>query len=436
MAALAVFTAFLLLRPCRSGPTRWTTRSSPPVRPEPRRARRAGGTRESAEGFSNPVWTLFGAGLVSVPRCSVCARWPPGGGACGFATFGLGRQLGLGARTSLAPPSSPPTRPWPSGPAGLETASFTLLLVLAVWRFEVEQGRTEAHPPVLPVLVWASRPEAPAYLLYFALRRGVRLAAPPLGPRDLRWALLAGLPIGAYEVGGLVVYGGLLPATHAAKVGGGPPLVEALTAGRGERFLLHRFLFHQGWGFAAMWLAGALCALVGRRRVPLAAWCMGFSGLLFVAYAFTDWMPRYRFLVPPPPFLALALRRPAGALQRLRGTPRTLAVATSPPGARRGMGSGHLWRDRAHNIALAVDAAPGHSRSSSGRGPRGTGRQADAWAVLEWTDPSEPSRALTSASSSPSAGSIWDTGPGTPSAASSTCPGTTREGSGSRRHAR
>ena len=356
---------------------------------------------ERVEGFSNPVWTLYGAGLVWLGLPPVLGLKLGGLLAavlCVPATFGLGRQLGLGARTSLCAAAIVATNAslalW--AVAGLETASFTLLLVLAVWRFEVEQARAEARPlsALLLVLVWASRPEAPAYLLYFLIRRGVRLSAAPLGPRDLSWALLAGLPIGAYEVWGLVAYGGLFPATHAAKVGGGPPLVEALAAGRGERFLLYRFLFHQGWGFAAMWVVGALCALVGRRRVPLAAWCMGFSGLFFVAYAFTDWMPRYRFLVPPLPFLALgAAAGFAGVLQGLRGTPRRLAVVTLAALVLAGAwDQGTRGYDRAHNIALAVEprGAWPFQVLERARSPWEPGRQElDAWAVLEWTGPAD-----------------------------------------------
>ena len=356
---------------------------------------------EWVEGFSNPLWTLFGAGLVWVGAPPVLGLKLAGLLAallCVPATFGLARQLGVGERWSLAAAAIVATNAsvalW--AVAGLETSSFALVLLLTVWRFEVELTRPAARPlsALLLVLLWASRPEAPAYLLYFLVRRSLALSTLRPSRRDLHWALLAGLPIAAYEVWGLVTYGGLFPATHAAKVGGGPPLLQALAAGRGERFLLYRFLFHQGWGFAALWVVAAACAVIGRRRVPAAAWCMGFSGLFFVAYAFTDWMPRYRFLVPPLPFLAIGAAAGFGAVtDRLGGGARKLGLsavallllAATWDQATRGY-------DRAHNIALAVEARGPWPLSVLERvsTPWEPGRQElDAWAVLELTDPSE-----------------------------------------------
>ncbi len=356
---------------------------------------------EWVEGFSNPLWTLFGAGLVWIGAPPVLGLKLAGLLAallCVPATYGLARQLGLGERWGLVAAAIVGTNAsvalW--GVAGLETSSFGLLLLLTVWRFEAELTRPEARPlsALLLVLLWASRPEAPAYLLYFVVRRGLALPNLRVSRRDLHWALLAALPIAAYEVWGLVTYGGLFPATHAAKVGGGPPLLQALAAGRGERFLLYRFLFHQGWGFAALWVGAAACAVIGRRRVPVAAWCVGFSGLFFVAYAFTDWMPRFRFLVPPLPFLAIGAAAGFGAVvDRLDGGARRLGLgavlvlllAASWDQATRGY-------DRAHNIAIAVEARGPWPLTLLQRvaAPWEPGRQElDAWAVLELTDPSE-----------------------------------------------
>ena len=352
---------------------------------------------EAVEGFSNPLWTLYGALLVA-------AGVPPtlglklGGLACALAcvplTFMVARRVGLAPLLAVAAAAVVATNAslalW--AVAGLETASFTLLLLLLVWRFEVEMDAPERRPlsSLLLVLVWISRPEAPAYALYLVVRRWRAMGALPLGRRDAVWLAAAGVPLLAYEVAGLLFYGGLFPATHAAKVGGGPPLLEALAAGRLERFLLVRFLFHQGPMFAALWIAGVVAAALGRRRVPVAAWCMGFSGLLFVAYAFTDWMPRYRFLVPPLPFLAIGLCAGfAGLPERLgRVAPPLLLLLIAGAAfdqATRGY-------DRAHNIALAVEPRGAWLGQVAERAasPWEPGRQElDAWAVLELTEPHE-----------------------------------------------
>ena len=356
---------------------------------------------EAVEGFSNPLWTLYGAALVAIGAPPVLGLKLGGLLAallCVPATFALARRLQLGDGAGLVAAAIVATNAslalW--AVAGLETASFTLLLVLMVWRFEVEQQRSSARPisSALFVLVWISRPEAPAYALYVLVRRALALRTTPLGRRDALWVGLAALPIGAYELAGLLYYGGLLPATHAAKVGGGPRLLDALLQGRGERFLLHRFLFHQGWGFASLWVSGAVCALLGRRRVPAAAWCMGFSGLFFVGYAFTDWMPRYRFLVPPLPFLAIgAAAGFAWAVDRARGRGRRvaqLAVAAVLLGSVWDQSTGGY--DRAHNIAVAVEPRGNWPMELAARvaAPWEPGRQElDAWAVLELTSPEQ-----------------------------------------------
>jgi len=80
--------------------------------------------------------------------------------------------------------------------AGLETSLFAFLLVAAVLRYEGELGAGRARPwsAALYGLAWLTRPEAPAYLAYFALRRR---------PRAAWWGLLAGLVV-PYELFGLV----------------------------------------------------------------------------------------------------------------------------------------------------------------------------------------------------------------------------------------
>jgi len=356
---------------------------------------------EAVEGFSNPLWTLYGAGLLALGLPPVLGLKLGGLLAallCVPATYGLSRRVGLGGGPSLVAAAIVATNAsmalW--AVAGLETASFTLLLVLMAWRFEVERGDAQARPlsAGLFLLVWMSRPEAPAYALYVVVRRAMALRSEPLGRRDLTWVGAAMLGVGAFEVVGWWTYGGLLPATHAAKVGGGPPLLEALAAGRGARFLLYRFLFHQGWAFAALWVTAAACALAGRRRVPAVAWCMGFSGLFFVAYAFTDWMPRYRFMVPPLPFLAVGA---AAGFGWMAAATRARARWAAPAVVLLLLG-GSAWNqatvgyDRAHNIALAVEPRGAWMLEVPARvqAPWEPGRQElDAWAVLELTPEGE-----------------------------------------------
>ena len=122
----------------------------------------------------------------------------------------------------------------------------------AVWRYEVEleRGRPRLPSALLMALAWTTRPEAPAYLLYFLLRRP-----------DRRWlGLLAALVV-PYELFGCAYYGHLFPATHAAKVGGsGFKVLGAFFTARLPDLLFVRFFVDQGWGFRLIVLAGGVGA--------------------------------------------------------------------------------------------------------------------------------------------------------------------------------
>ncbi|WP_145198213.1 hypothetical protein [Planctomycetes bacterium Poly30] len=356
---------------------------------------------ERVEGISNPLWTLWGA-LGLVVHAPV-VLWLKGSGLlAGLAlvplTYWLGRRVGLGRAAGLGAAAIVATNAslalW--SVAGLETASFALLLTLFALRMEHELRARARGGSALPVsaalffLCWASRPEAPAYGLYIVVRRFLAGERPPLGRADLVWVLVAGLPIAAYEVFGLAYFGGLLPATHTAKLGGG----SSFFGGKFARFLGTRFLFGQGPLFAALWIAGFVGVVTGLRRIPAVAWTMSVAGLVFIAYAFTDWMPRFRFFVPPLPFLALAcafgVERLAGLLTRQHRVAVPVALALLIGGA--AFDQGTRGYDRSHNIEIAVDprgAWPLHVASRA-RAAWEPGRQEiDALMVLQETPEAE-----------------------------------------------
>jgi len=285
---------------------------------------------ERVEGYSNFLWVLIAAAfmqcglplLASIKALGVLSAL-----ATAVLSGLLGRRL-LGpwpgafvfvvvaAQTSLAVWSQ----------AGLETTFFGFLLVASCLSFERELERS-AGPrwsALLFGLAWLTRPEAPAYLLYFVARR---LAQRPrrCGRRDVLWCVVLGAIVLPYEVWGLWYYGALFPHTHAVKAGGELKLFSAAL----ERAILFKYFAQQGIGFAVLSTAGLIGTLLGLRRCPSAAWAPALAGLTFMAYAWVDWMPRHRLLVPALPFLALATVYGVAELQRVLGrTPRLrLALA-------------------------------------------------------------------------------------------------------------
>jgi hypothetical protein len=352
---------------------------------------------EHVEGISNPLWTLWSAlGLLAH---APIVLWLKGSGLlAGVAlvplTYLLSRRVGLSVAVGLGAAAIVATNAslaiW--SVAGLETASFALLLTLFVLRMESELKARAAGGSPLPLsallffLCWASRPEAPAYGLYIVVRRFLAGERPPLGRADFVWLLVAGVPIAAYEVFGLAYFGGLLPATHTAKLGGG----SSFFGGKFARFLGTRFLFGQGPLFSALWIAGALGVAAGLRRIPVAAWTMSVSGLVFIAYAFTDWMPRYRFFVPPLPFLAIAC---AFGIERLsslaaRRKPAVVAAVMALLIGGAAFDQGTRGYDRAHNIAIAVEprgAWPLRVLETAGSAWDPGRQEIDAWMILQET---------------------------------------------------
>jgi hypothetical protein len=280
---------------------------------------------QRVEGFSNFLWVLIEAGFLAagtdvvrgVQVIGICA----GAGAI-WLTQALVRRVSVHGEpaawiASALLASSSSLALW--SVAGLETSFFALLLVAAVLRFEreLEAGRPRAASAVLFALAWLTRPEAPAYLAYFLLRRC-----------DRRWLGLLALWVVPYELFGLFYYGQLFPTTHAAKVGGGLQLeldgLIEFARGGGRAFPL------------LLAVGGAGCAL-GWRRLPRALCWPALAGLAFVLYAGVDWMPRFRFFVPALPFLFGALAH--GSLELLErararstGLARVAAIALAALG--------------------------------------------------------------------------------------------------------
>lgn len=278
---------------------------------------------ERVEGFSNFLWVLIEAGLLAagtnVVRGVQLIGLLSGAGAI-WLTHALVRRVSAHREpaawiASALLASSSSLALW--SVAGLETSFFALLLVAAVWSFERElaAGRPRAASAALFALAWSTRPEAPAYLAYFLLRR-----------LDLRWIAWLALWVVPYELFGLTYYGQLFPTTHAAKVGGGLQL---------ELDGLLEFVRGGGWALPVLLVSGGLGCALGGRRLPRALGLPALAGLAFVLYAGVDWMPRFRFFVPVLPFLYGALAH--GSLELLQR-----ARAVSP------------WLARVAAVALAA----------------------------------------------------------------------------------
>ena len=268
---------------------------------------------EYVEGYSNFLWVLLEAGLLAADL-PILAGVKVLGVASGLAavvmTFFLGRILfehrpavGLLAAGMLCFNTS--LAVWTQ--AGLETAFFTALIVGMCLRHETERRRGAAFPlsAILFGLVWLTRPEAPVYGLYFLARRLSKSDRKPLDRRDAVWLAVLLSIVVSYEVWGLSYYGALFPNTHAAKIGDGGPVFERAATASLSRSQLFQFVISQGWGFAGVFLVGVLGSLRRARLVPAAVWAPVASAVIFLLYAWSDWMPRFRFVVPAMPSLFL-----------------------------------------------------------------------------------------------------------------------------------
>lgn len=271
---------------------------------------------EAVEGFSNFLWVMVEVVVLALGLPALGSLKAIGvlcGVATAFMTFALGRRLFAGApgqrwalfaaacvafNTSLAL--------WMQ--AGLETVFYGTLLVASVLRHEVELSRPNGErgfpwSAVLFACAWMTRPDAPAYGLYFVVRRLVERRQRPLGRADAIWAAVLLALVLPYELFGLAYFGNLIPNTHVAKVGGG----DGAFAGALEDSHLWLFVTSQGLPLTLLLALGALGALVGARRMPPACWAPVVSGVVFLLYAWSDWMPRFRFVVPMLPFVFLSV---------------------------------------------------------------------------------------------------------------------------------
>jgi hypothetical protein len=175
----------------------------------------------------------------------------------------------------------------------METTLYAFLLVGSYYRFEVEvedRGRLPISA-VLFGLCWMTRPETPAYGLYFLLRRLSLRDKPSMF--DVRWMIASGSIILPYEAFGFLYYGHLLPNTAVAKDQGWAFW---------DQVLVTDYLTTQGWGLPVLLVVGVAGCLMRPARLPLVVWTPILSSLIFASYALWDWMPRHRFFVPTIPF--------------------------------------------------------------------------------------------------------------------------------------
>jgi hypothetical protein len=336
---------------------------------------------ERVEGFSNFLWVMIEAAILALGLPIVTATKAVGtasGLATGAMTFLLGRRV-LRSRASAGTPPLDPA-PWAllacAGvcvntslavwmQSGLETAFFGLLVLASCLRFEVERDGTRRLPfsALLFAAMWMTRPEAPAYALYFLVRRLASRRSEPLGGRDLAWVATVLALVVPYEVWGVVYYGHLLPNTHVAKVESGDASFFGRLLGEPETSQLYRFVVDQGPALPALLALGVVGCVRGLRKLPVACWAPLASGAVFLLYAWSDWMPRYRFCVPILPFVFLTTAfglRQLDDLVRGRRVVRgawlaLVAVLFTGYAHEQAFGSYYKIKDR-ENYKLATDA--------------------------------------------------------------------------------
>ena len=314
---------------------------------------------ERVEGFSNFLWVLLEAGLLALnlPILSgVKVLGLASAVAAAVLTYRLARTLwpdsplkaflALGAicfNTSFAV--------WSQG--GLETVFFTALIVGMCARYEVERRAPVALPwsALLFGLAWMTRPEAPVYGLYFLARRWAPRDRAPLERRDAIWVATLLALVVPYEVWGLAYYGGLFPNTHAAKIGRDAPILSrALSSAQ-----LVQFVTRQGWALPGLLALGLLGSLRRVRAVPAAVWAPLAGGAIFLIYAWSDWMPRFRFVVPVMPSLFLLAAHGAVELGGLLRSRPSLRVAWTALVAALFLGYGQHQMFAAHFKTRARD---------------------------------------------------------------------------------
>ena len=258
------------------------------------------------EGYSNFLWVIAVSLLSSTGLDIILsAKWL--GMFCSYGTvlvlvrFGQ-RYLGnwyAGILASLLLAAAGPFIIWSVG--GLETALFTLLLVLMVYTLYCEsQNSAHAFPwsALIAVLLALTRPE------------GIGLAGIAWGwlcinylffqpkPRRsylIQWTAIVGIGFGAFLLWRIWYYHDILPATVYAKRRELPVQIhlgiDRLTP------LLREWCFIAGGAFIGV--IGLLVDIKTRHRslgILLLGLLGGYSA--FIVMAGSDWMPMHRFVAP------------------------------------------------------------------------------------------------------------------------------------------
>lgn len=201
---------------------------------------------------------------------------------------------------------------------GMEHGLVALLLVLSALLFirEIDgKGWLSAIPIVL---IEMARPEGFMFVaLFVAARLAIAWRAPNRRALLFPWLAVLLLPIAAYEIAGWLYFGGLLPNTVAAKVGGG----MAANVKRGLLYLVRgrsavlTFTFLAGLVLAVPALFGtartfgfaALREAWSRHRGYAIVVGIVVMQLLFTTMVGGDWMPNGRFISHVAPLVMVAL---------------------------------------------------------------------------------------------------------------------------------
>jgi hypothetical protein len=267
---------------------------------------------ERVEGFSHPLWILLVAGGAWLTGLAVPDVARALGLACALLTIAC---LLSSRRAQAASAAVALLLVFPGfhvyATSGLETPLLMLLLTLGT---VASLGHRE--PTTLASLSFGlaaiTRPEGLLYGLFWLGRRA----------RAFRQLSILLSPFVAYEAFRLLYFETWLPNTFRAKLPGTwgtffglEYLGQAVTAVAWP-FLLAPFLARRD---EREDFRGVFRAAAG----PLLA------GVLFVAYAWGDWMPFSRFLAPLWPSLTLLVASWLGTLRRARGLLTILAAAST-----------------------------------------------------------------------------------------------------------
>jgi hypothetical protein len=257
---------------------------------------------ERVEGYTCFLWVVLCAvGLALGVDVATWSTWLGIASAVGtvLATWRLTRALapaGLqnGAVVSAVLVCGYPALTWWAA-SGMETALFTCLVTLAMWR-HVRDGADSVAAPVCLALASMTRPEG--WLLSGLLCLDVWRARER--GKAARYVGIFVAIFGPYYAWRVWYYGYPFPNTFYAKVGNSPAQVL-----RGLEYL-HTFVATGGGGVLLVGLAAALWARVGRRAAVLYVFLSAY--LAYVVLVGGDVFAFHRFLIPVvPAMIALGL---------------------------------------------------------------------------------------------------------------------------------